>query len=72
MSVRIDYHRDRGSWWADSPDAPGFTALADTFERTRALSVEGLRRLGHSVERPQERLDGALLWSSTGLSTWVR
>lgn len=41
--VRLEYHADKGSWWADSPDAPGFTAVGETLDELRQLAREGIR-----------------------------
>jgi predicted RNase H-like HicB family nuclease len=40
--VRVQYHLDEGSWWADSPDVPGFTAVAETLQELRPLAREGV------------------------------
>jgi predicted RNase H-like HicB family nuclease len=40
--VNITYHREDGTWWADSEDMPGFSAAADTFAETRKLAHDGL------------------------------
>jgi predicted RNase H-like HicB family nuclease len=41
--IRVIYHCEDGNWWAESPDADGWYAAADTFEECRALSEEGIR-----------------------------
>ncbi len=41
--VWMSYHRDGNSWWADSSDAPGFTAVADSLSELRSLAREGVR-----------------------------
>ncbi|NTW41770.1 MAG: type II toxin-antitoxin system HicB family antitoxin [Cellulomonadaceae bacterium] len=38
----VIYHHEQGSWWAESPDVDGFTAVAGTFGELRALVREGL------------------------------
>lgn len=40
--VRVTYHHERDSWWAESPDVPGYTAVAATLEELRAAVREGL------------------------------
>lgn len=40
--VRIAYHPDNGIWWADSPDMPGFYAVADTLEDVRKEATDGI------------------------------
>ncbi len=39
--IRIHYHRDGGSWWADSADLPGWTAVGDSIEQVRAQARAG-------------------------------
>ncbi|MFP5332568.1 MAG: type II toxin-antitoxin system HicB family antitoxin [Acidimicrobiia bacterium] len=39
--VTIQYHCD-GKWWADSPDFPGYTAVADSFTELRDMVMEGI------------------------------
>src|SRR2546421_5654376 len=41
--VTIHYHQDDESWWADSEDAPGFTAVGETAEEVHRLAREGIR-----------------------------
>lgn len=41
-TVKIVYHREDGTWWADSPDMPGFSAVSDTFAGTRRLAIEDI------------------------------
>lgn len=36
------YHHEDGSWWAESPDVPGFVAAGDTVGEVRALVREGV------------------------------
>lgn len=38
----VRYHSEAGTWWAESPEAPGFTAVADTLSEFRELSRTGL------------------------------
>lgn len=40
--VRVTYHHERDSWWAESPDVPGYTAVADTLEDLRSSVRDGL------------------------------
>lgn len=40
--VRVIYHQEAGSWWADSPDLDGFVAAADTIDQLRELVREGV------------------------------
>lgn len=41
--VHLVYHREDGTWWADSKDMPGFSAAGDTFTEVRKLAREGVR-----------------------------
>lgn len=38
--VNITYHREDGTWWAESDEMPGFSAAGNTFEETRRLARE--------------------------------
>ena len=40
--IRVLYHTEDGTWWADSPDVPGWIGGADTFDETRRLVEEGI------------------------------
>lgn len=40
--MRIAYHFEGGSWWADSPDVPGYYAGAATLARCRELAEVGV------------------------------
>jgi predicted RNase H-like HicB family nuclease len=40
--VLYDHEADSG-WTAESPDAPGYMAYADSFDEVRRLAHEGLR-----------------------------
>jgi predicted RNase H-like HicB family nuclease len=42
IAVRVVYHFEDGSWWADSEDAPGYYAGAERLEELRKLVREGL------------------------------
>jgi predicted RNase H-like HicB family nuclease len=39
--VTIQYHCD-GQWWADSPDLPNYTAVANSFAELRDLVLDGV------------------------------
>jgi predicted RNase H-like HicB family nuclease len=41
--IVVLYHRESDGWWAESPDAPGFTAVAPTMEELEKRVEEGLR-----------------------------
>ncbi|MBX3194728.1 MAG: DUF1902 domain-containing protein [Microbacteriaceae bacterium] len=38
--IRVTYHREDGSWWADSDEIAGFTAAAGTLAKLRELTAE--------------------------------
>lgn len=38
----VVYHHEDGSWWAESSDLPGYTAVADSFGDLRDLVIEGV------------------------------
>lgn len=42
-SFRVYFYREEGTFWAESPDAPGFTAAARSFDELEPQVVEGLR-----------------------------
>ncbi|CAL8978671.1 hypothetical protein CELL_02935 [Cellulomonas sp. T2.31MG-18] len=41
-AVTVHYHEEDGSWWADSPDVAGFTAVGHTLTEVRQLVQEGI------------------------------
>lgn len=43
MAIVIIYHREPDGFWAESPDAPGFTAVAPTMDELERRVEEGLR-----------------------------
>lgn len=50
-TVRIIYHHEEGSWWAESPDVEGWSAAADSYAEVLRLSEEGIPfALGYSPE----------------------
>jgi len=40
--VHVIYRHEAGSWSAESPDVPGYTAVAETLTELRGLVREGL------------------------------
>lgn len=40
--VRVIYHCEDGTWWAESPDVAGWTVAGDSFSEVQDLSHEGL------------------------------
>jgi predicted RNase H-like HicB family nuclease len=50
-TVRIIYHHEDGSWWAESPDVERWYAAGDTYEEVVKLAEEGIPfALGQSAE----------------------
>lgn len=41
-TLRVVYHREAEGWWAESPDLPGFSAAADSFDALRAQVSDGI------------------------------
>ena len=41
-SVRVIYHHEDGTWWAESPDVESWSAAGDTYVEVRALAIEGI------------------------------
>jgi len=62
--ITVVYHREDGSWWAESEQMAGFSAVGDTFADVAGFVREGVARF---VERPgsvllvEELDDGAVL-----------
>lgn len=42
-TVRIIYHYEDKSWWAESPDLAGWFAAEDTYAEIVELAKEGVR-----------------------------
>jgi predicted RNase H-like HicB family nuclease len=42
-TIRVIYHHEDQTWWAESPDVAGWTAAADTYDEVRVLAEEGVR-----------------------------
>lgn len=40
--IRVRYQQERDTWWAESPDAPGYSAAAASLDELRELVVDGL------------------------------
>lgn len=41
-TIAMTYHRENGTWWADSADLPGFTAAASSIDELRGEVVAGV------------------------------
>jgi predicted RNase H-like HicB family nuclease len=50
-TVRVIYHHEANSWWAESPDVEGWTALGDSYAEVVKLTEEGIP---FALERPVE------------------
>jgi predicted RNase H-like HicB family nuclease len=40
--IRVIYHHEEGTWWAESPDIKGWLAAADTYPEIVKLVEEGV------------------------------
>ncbi len=50
-TIRIIYHQDEGSWWAESPDLDRWSAAGETYDEVVKLAEEGVVFvLGHEAE----------------------
>lgn len=50
-TVRVIYHHEADGWWAESPDAEGWSAAGDTYAEVVKLAEEGIPfALGHPAE----------------------
>ena len=50
-TVRVIYHHESGSWWAESPDIPRWYAVGDTYPEVVKLVEEGVPfALGYDAE----------------------
>jgi predicted RNase H-like HicB family nuclease len=41
-TVRVIYHHEADGWWAESPDAEGWSAAGDTYAEVVKLAEEGI------------------------------
>jgi len=41
-TVRVIYHHEDGSWWAESPDVERWYAAGDTYAEVAKLAEEGI------------------------------
>jgi predicted RNase H-like HicB family nuclease len=66
--VTVQYHREEGTWWAESDQLPGFTAVADSFIELARLVRESIKNypddLGDVVFR--EEFEGSILVPGEG------
>ena len=46
-TLTIVYHEEDGSFWADSPDLPGFTAVADSLGEVLYRTAQVLCSVPH-------------------------
>lgn len=63
--VTVTYHREAGTWWADSEEVPGYTAVADALGELRTLVSEGIRFVleDDDIEIAESLENGARLMS---------
>lgn len=51
VTVRVIYHHESDRWWAESPDADGWSAAGDSYPEARQLAVDGISlALRHDAE----------------------
>ena len=43
--ITIQYHQEHDSWWAESPDVPGFTSAASDFNSLRNQTIAALQEV---------------------------
>ncbi|BDR52481.1 hypothetical protein KIM372_03880 [Bombiscardovia nodaiensis] len=58
LQITLTYHQELspvGTWWADSPDMPGFYAAGNTLEETRVQAIEGVQA-SRKVDRITDRV----------------
>lgn len=61
-SVRVVYHNETDTWWAESPDVPGFSAAAESLDDLRELVRTGLTfHLGDQIEIFEETARAGLV-----------
>lgn len=65
--VKVVYHVEGdGSWWAESPDVPGFTAVGQSLAEVRELVQSGVPfYVEDEVELREVRADGAAVTAVT-------
>lgn len=68
-TINVTYHREAGTWWAESADVPGYTAVADSMASLRPLVADGLAFAleGEELVIVEELENGALLSPVTPL-----
>jgi predicted RNase H-like HicB family nuclease len=63
--VKVTYHHEEGTWWAESDGVPGFSAAADSLDSLRALVREGMgfHLEGQEVDLREELAGGGAVVS---------
>jgi predicted RNase H-like HicB family nuclease len=56
-TVTVIYHCEDGTWWAEAPRVPGWTAAADSLNELTKLAEEGVR---FALEREDVVVDNRL------------
>lgn len=55
----VIYHCEEGSWWAESPDLPAFSAVAEDLRTLRKRVKEGIEYYtGSEAELEEQQVDG--------------
>jgi predicted RNase H-like HicB family nuclease len=54
--IHVIYHLEEGSWWAESPDLKGWSAVADTYEEIVKLVEEGIPFAHECLAEPEHAL----------------
>lgn len=49
-TIHVVYHHEEGSWWAESDDMPGWTAIGGSLREIRRLVREGIGIFFEGVE----------------------
>ena len=67
--VRVTYHDEGSSWWAESPDVDGYSAAADSLAELVRLVHEGLPFLMDDEVEIVDSLAQAQSWRVTSATT---
>jgi hypothetical protein len=63
-TVTVVYHHEEGSWWAESDDLPGFSAVGSSFDEVERLVREAVHDesvIPAPVDLVEELDDGSLI-----------
>lgn len=70
-AVVVQYHREGPTWWAESDQLPGFSALASSFLDTRRMVQDHLLHEQLDVSEVIEMLDGVRLLATENIDPRV-